>query len=257
MEAAIPRRRRLATRLYALALVFAVVLLAIRIGVLVTNRALRDASLLAENSQGVAAAAGATERLTVDLETGLRGWQLTGDDALLEPTRRALAQLPVSVRHLQGLVRANPLQAARARRLGNQIASYAQAYIAPAIARGAVLTRAERRAATAEGKRRLDAIRDGFAVLTASEARRAASRARDARKSSDRAQLTGIVGLAVVLVLLGAGVLYLSRSVIAPVVGVARAAARIAAGDLRSHPPPGPTRHHDPHQQQHSISALT
>ena len=109
MGSAIPRMRRLDTRFYAAALVFAIALIAIRVGIVIANRDLRDASVLAEHSQQVLAASDAVQRLTVDLETGLRGWQLTNDRQFLEPTQQAQRELPGA---------AGRAGAARARRPG-------------------------------------------------------------------------------------------------------------------------------------------
>jgi anti-anti-sigma regulatory factor/CHASE3 domain sensor protein len=233
MGSAIPRTRRLATRFYAAAAVFAVVLVVIRVGIVVSNNQLRDASELSEHSQQVLAAANATQRLTLDLETGLRGWQLTGDRSFLEPTTRALTELPARLRELRSLVRDDPAQAARVRDLTSQIGEYTGEYLRSALDLDpASLSAAERQATATEGKRRIDEIRRRFDQIVLSESRLASVRSRDARASSDRADALGIAALVLVLLMLVAAVVYLARAVVAPVGDAAGAAARIARGDL-------------------------
>jgi anti-anti-sigma regulatory factor/CHASE3 domain sensor protein len=235
MGSAIPRMRRLNTRFYAAALVFAVVLIVIRVAIVVSNNQLRDASLRSEHSQQVLATADAAQRLTLDLETGLRGWQLTDDRAFLEPTNQALDALPARLRQLQSLVADNAAQSARVRELRREIDEYTRSYLRPALeVDPSALTEAERRATTAEGKARLDSIRDRFDAILQSESRLAIARSQDARDSSDRAGLIGVVGLVVLLVMLVAAVVYLARTVVDPVADTARAASRIAGGDLQA-----------------------
>jgi CHASE3 domain sensor protein/anti-anti-sigma regulatory factor len=240
MGSAIPRMRRLDTRFYAAALVFAIVLVAIRIGIVVTNNQLRDASELSEHSQRVLAASDAVQRRTLDLETGLRGWQLTDDRAFLAPTQQALRELPARLDELERLVRDDPVQAARVRALAGQIDSYVEDYVRPALAMDpSLLTPADRRATTDEGKRRLDSVRTGFDAIRRTESRLAVIRAQDARESSSRAETIGIVALVALLVLLAVAVVYLARVVVAPVGRTAQAASRIAGGDLTARVQPG------------------
>jgi CHASE3 domain sensor protein/anti-anti-sigma regulatory factor len=242
MGSAIPRMRRLDTRFYAAALVFAIALIVIRLGIVVTNRDLRDASELAEHSQQVLAAADAVQRLTVDLETGLRGWQLTGDRQFLEPTQEARRELPARLDELARLVRDDPQQAARVRSLTSGIDSYVENYIGPALTMDpAQLTLAERRATTAEGKSRLDSVRSDFDAIRSTESRLATARSQDARESSERAETLGVAALVVLLLMLVAAVVYLARAVVAPVARTAQAATRIAGGDLTARVPPGGT----------------
>ncbi|HEX3277876.1 MAG TPA: CHASE3 domain-containing protein [Thermoleophilaceae bacterium] len=240
MGSAIPRLRRLDTRFYAAALVFAIALVAIRIGIVVTNRDLRDASELAEHSQQVLAASDAVQRLTVDLETGLRGWQLTNDRQFLAPTQQALRQLPGRLDDLERLVRDNPVQAARVRSLAAGVDSYIEDYVRPALTMDpSQLSLADRRATTEEGKSRLDSVRDDFDSIRRTESQLAVQRSQDARDSSARAETIGIVALVALLLLLAAAVVYLARAVVAPVGRTAQAARRIAGGDLTARVKPG------------------
>ena len=242
MGSAIPRMRRLDTRFYAAALVFAIALVAIRIGIVVTNRELRDASELSEHSHQVLAASDAVQRLTVDLETGLRGWQLTDDRQFLTPTQQALRQLPGRLDELERLARDDPVQAARVRALRDQVDSYVSGYVRPALGMDpTTLSLADRRATAQEGKSRLDSVREGFDAIRRSESRLAATRSADARDSSARAETIGVVALVVLLAMLLVAVVYLARAVVAPVGRTAQAATRIAGGDFTARVEPGGT----------------
>jgi len=53
------------------------------------------------------------EKLIIDQETGLRGYQLTGDSAMLEPYRAAASRIPMQFTVAHGLVSDNPGQMGR------------------------------------------------------------------------------------------------------------------------------------------------
>src|SRR3954471_19365842 len=74
----------------------------------------RDAADLSRASAETLADAGALERLAVDLETGVRGYILTGQRGVLTPYLPARAQLPVAGARLA----AQPLTPLQARRVG-------------------------------------------------------------------------------------------------------------------------------------------
>src|SRR4051794_31703795 len=100
--------------LVALLLVLLVVLQA-AVGQL--RSSLRDAG----RSDQVIAEAAATQRLAIDLETGLRGYLLTGDQGFLDPTRRAQRRIAAQGRELERLVRSDRGQSRRAARLEQRL----------------------------------------------------------------------------------------------------------------------------------------
>ena len=57
------------------------------------------------------------ERLVVDLETGLRGYIITGQEEFLQPSQAAEASFAQQATTLQQLVADNPAQLARAQRI--------------------------------------------------------------------------------------------------------------------------------------------
>ncbi len=69
-----------------------------------------DATASEQRSVEIIAASHETEKLIVDSETGLRGYQLTGNLSFLEPYQWAESSLPSRWEHLRELVRSNPEQ---------------------------------------------------------------------------------------------------------------------------------------------------
>ena len=137
---------------------------------LVAVEDLRTSQRRTEHSQEVLATANQLERLVVDLETGQRGFVITGDTQFLDPWYAARAALPGQSRTLEQLVADDPDQRSRARRITQEAASYLSDYSEPLLdtARRDPAS-ARTLAATEEGKRRVDAMRAQFDELTATE----------------------------------------------------------------------------------------
>ena len=85
-----------------------------------------------EHSDRVISNTNEAVRLTVDLETGMRGFLITGDEHFLDPYAVAKPQILAQIQSLQGLVSDNPQQVDRLKRieaLQNEWASYAQSMV--------------------------------------------------------------------------------------------------------------------------------
>ena len=80
------------------------------------------------------------ERRVIDLETGLRGYLLTGQDGFLRPYTEARDAIPGRLDALTAITR-DPAQRERARRLRGLIESYRRTYAAPLRATGLAMTR--------------------------------------------------------------------------------------------------------------------
>jgi signal transduction histidine kinase len=127
----------------------------------------------------------------------------------------------------------DPRQNARARGIVRAVESYVRDYSIPLV-RGARRGDPAARgfAATAAGKRRVDAIRAHFDRFVAGERRLATERQHDSDANARRAVVTAGAGLvgSIILILLFAG--YLTRAIVLPVRRGARMAGRLARGDL-------------------------
>jgi CHASE3 domain sensor protein len=119
---------------------------------------LRTLERRARAAEEVLVVANRLERLVVDLETGQRGFVITGQDRFLQPWREAQVALPAQASNLEELVADNPEQQARAQRIAQAITSYVREYSIPLVTRARKDPGAARSvAATDEGGRRTDA----------------------------------------------------------------------------------------------------
>ena len=193
---------------------------------------LRRATQRSTGSHEVLGVASTLERLVIDLETGSRGYILTGDERFLAPWEFARTAVPRQSSELERLA-AGTVQHARAQRIAQAVASYVRDYSIPlvdAVRRRETTGRSL--ATTADGKRRLDRVRDEFDRFVAAETGLSRTRQDGADEAARRAAIAVTAGIAssVLLVLLYAGSIV--RSIVRPVVGLAAMAGRLAGGDL-------------------------
>jgi signal transduction histidine kinase len=193
---------------------------------------LRKTTERSTTSQQVLGTANTLERLVIDLETGSRGYIITGDERFLAPWEIARKTVPDQSSELQRLAAATA-QRERAQRNARAVGSYLRDYSVPLI--DAVRrheTTGRSLATTAEGKRRLDLLRAEFDRFTAAESGLSITRQDRADAAAHRAAIAVTAGLAasILLVLLYAGDIV--RSIVRPVVGLAAMAGRLAGGDL-------------------------
>ena len=197
----------------------------------------RSSERLARRSEEVLSTANLLERLVVDMETGQRGFFLTGQESYLQPWRAAQAGFPAVSRRLEQLA-AVPEQQQRARWINQAVTSYLQDYSVPLVDAARRDPAAGRSAAaTSQGTQRVDAIRAEFNQLVATERRLSAARQERSDAATRRAIVAAAGGLAgsVLLILLFAD--YLSRAIVRPVHRAAVMAGRLAAGDLGTRMP--------------------
>src|SRR5919199_2305525 len=223
-------------------LIAASVLLAVIVGggfavVLLAVGDLRDAGRRTDRSQNVLIAANELERLLLDLETGQRGFMLTGQARFLEPWRTARADFPRRAAALVRLVAGNPAAERSAARIARSERAYITQYSVPlveAARRGDPSARSV--AATAVGKRRVDAMRVEFDRLLRVERRASAAAYAGAGGAARRASAAAAVGLAGSIALIALYAAYLRRGIVRPV--------RRAAGG--GWPPPSPAEPRPP-----------
>ena len=192
----------------------------------------------ARRSEEVLVVANRLERLVVDLETGQRGYLLTGADRFLEPWQAARTAFPAQAQTLERLVAGSPRQLARAQQIRRDGISYLENYSIPLIEAArhdrASATTAE---ATEEGKRRVDDMRAAFDQFVAAEDALAAAREAQADDAATRATLAAAGGLTGSIVLVAVFTIYLAHGIVRPVRRAASMAGRLAAGDLAARLP--------------------
>jgi signal transduction histidine kinase len=193
----------------------------------------RDASRQEARAKDVGRAAVGLEAVVLDLESGLRGYVISGNRRLLGPWRQTRAALPGRVADLEHLVSADPAQLERVRELATEIEAYQRDYALPLIAiAGQDPAAARAPIASAEGETRIESIRRRFTRLLALEDARAAASTASANSRSQRAHALGIGGLAFSAALVLVLGFYLAQSIGRPLRAMAAAAAELAAGKL-------------------------
>jgi signal transduction histidine kinase len=220
---------------------FAVLLLAIRDQ--------RSSAQLARHSQEVLAAANRVERLLVDIETGTRGYLLTGEDGFLQPAHAGeggfaqasselvdLAKVPEQNEAPGRLTAIHVSGTARAIKIKGE--AYIRDYSRPLVAAAERGDPAARSVEVAQlGKVMFDDIRSDFNTLAQAEQRVAAERDDRAHENANQATIAAIAGLGGTVVLVGFFATYLSRAIVRPVRQASVMAHRLESGDLSTRMP--------------------
>jgi signal transduction histidine kinase len=218
---------------------------------------LRSSAAAASRSQQVLIAANTLERQLLDIETGARGFVITGEQRFLGPWQAARSAFPGQAAALERMAAAaSPEQGARVRQITRAAEFYINNYSVPLVATAAHnLAAARSVAATEQGERLGDGLRNQFTRLMTAErqilsARQA--RAISAARRATAAATVGVVGSIALILLSGA---FLTRSVIRPVRRAAMMARQVAAGDLTARiPESGPA---EVGTLEHALNAMT
>ena len=231
MTESVPQRlaRGLTAPTFAAIAVVLVLVLSTFAALVVSVERFHDEADSIQRSERILAQSSAAERDVVDVETGLRGYLLTGEERFLEPFHHGRLHYDRHFVTIAGLVR-DPGQIRRVPELHRAAAAYVNGYAIPLRTQGANLSPDALADAMADGKRRLDTLRRDFDDFNRVGTRLAAERGERAASGGSLAVLiaaAGAVGSALLLLLLG---LYLHRAVLRPVHRVALAARRVAAG---------------------------
>jgi signal transduction histidine kinase len=201
---------------------------------------LRQRSLEARHSQQVIATANGLQTLVIDFETGLRGFVITNQDRFLDPWRRARSRFPTEAASLIRLTADDPPQQAEAESIKAAVEAYLRNYSLPLIEFMRRNPQAARQvAASGGGAKQVDEIRQRFSRFLAREEARGEDRNARARRTARNAVVVGGIALGAALLFLFGLAGYLERAIARPLRLVARAAQRVAAGDLRVRLPLG------------------
>ncbi|QYG07625.1 response regulator [Janthinobacterium sp. PAMC25594] len=159
--------RRILARNVTLPLVIGVITALLSVGLIAY---LLSALRSVEHSERVIGNANEVMKLSVDLETGMRGYLLTGDETFLAPYKSGKAKIAVEMTTLLDLVSDSPIQTDRLRRiraLQNQWMEYAEGVIAQRRNNQEFLARVRQ----GEGKLEFDEIRREFLAFLSMEQR--------------------------------------------------------------------------------------
>jgi signal transduction histidine kinase len=192
----------------------------------------KNAANYAQRAEQAVAASSRLERLVVDMESGVRGYLLTGANRFLDPYRKALVLAPTASGTLVETATTARTQG-MATDIQRHIDSYVNSYLRPLIALSHKSPkRAQSVVETGEGKDRVDALRGMFSSFDRAEQRLADQHRAAASSSSASARTITIAALALVALLCLAMGLYLQFRILRPVGELAWSAKRVATGDL-------------------------
>ncbi|MDQ1921771.1 methyl-accepting chemotaxis protein [Massilia pseudoviolaceinigra] len=182
---------------------------------------------------------GALEQL-INIETGQRGFLLTGNPASLEPYNGGKADFLKRVARATSLTADNPRQQERLQRLQREQEAWMAAAIDPTIALRKGAADGDMAAVVAavregKGKKGMDAMRGLIAEIVAAEEVLLAQRAKDA-KALDSLTVTTLVGGGVLAaVMAGIIAVWLARNITVPLRRAVSFAQQVAQGDLTAH----------------------
>src|SRR3954452_18581337 len=236
-------RTPLTTRVLLLSAVAAVLVGTVMVVLIVAVTGQRDAARSAFRSQEALAAGNQLEKSLLSIENGVRGYVASRRERFLDPANEALSSYPGEVTRLSSLVDDDPGQQTRATQIGGEIDDYVKLWARPLIgvARRQA-AQARRIVITNQGRLRLGRLPRGFNRLFARERAVINAREERAEQGSSRAIGVGAGGLALVILVALGVTLYLARAAVRPVVTVAAATRRLAAGELEARVP---ARRHD------------
>jgi two-component system sensor histidine kinase/response regulator len=133
-------------------------------------------------------------RLVVDLETGVRGRLLTGNDQYLQPYTAAQKAIP-GVEDQLGALLVDDDQRVRFDDLQARVEHYRRGYAATAAGLPIGQDKADLTARMTRGKIELDALRARFDTFRTAELALSTKQGEDADRAADRATIIGIIGL--------------------------------------------------------------
>jgi len=178
------------------------------------------------------------QQVVNQLESSLRAYVLTGNPRFRNSWQKARGQLEPSLASVNGLLRDNPRELAKAEQLSALVRQYVEEYGQPLIGIYAISPKAARSpVATREGVSEIDTIRNRLDRVLASEGALASSDTNASRSAATQAVRIGITTLGAAAALLALYALLIVRGIAVPVRSVADAASGVASGNLSTRLP--------------------
>lgn len=168
-----------------------------------------------------------------DVETGQRGYIISGEESYLAPYNNAVSAVEVHRQHLAELVNDNPREASRVQALTPLIAEKLGAINDGIEARRrADFATAQQVIVTGKGRKTMDDIRGVLRAMEESEQQLLAERAEQATAAARNATSTIFVGTGLAILLSALVGFLIARNVSVPLRSLTTAAERITVGDL-------------------------
>ena len=167
----------------------------------------------------------------IDMETGMRGYVVTGEEEFLEPYVAGLDNLDAAFDAGRTLTLDNPAQTERWDALAPQLDDIrAESERIIDLRRNTSFDAAQEAVMSGEGKRIMDAIRADIDALSAEEDGLLITRAEETSDSVSSTEQLLLTGLAVAVLAVMAIAFTLNRSIAGPVRGISKRAMVIASG---------------------------
>jgi len=218
-----------------------VVILAVLLGAAYTNFSrLAQANGWNNHTHEVMAEAHSTLESLLNMETGERGYALTGDDASLAPLKSGQADFNAHVEQARKLTSDNPAQQDRLQKLQQAQQAWFSQAVEPVLALrrkandGASIDPVLAFEREGHGRQGMDAMRSMLKDISGAEAGLLVQRAADAASLQSLTANTLIFGGLLTIALAAALAWILSRSIVLPLEYAVRIARTVAAGDLTS-----------------------
>ena len=213
--------------------ILAAIVIGVFVALILAISALQAATKQEKRSKEVTESALMLEKLVLDVDTGIRGYVITGGERRFlgeKPYKDAQRELPQKLTDFRKLASGEPLQERQAKELVFAIQYYRGDYAKNVVNFENI--EAIKFAQETEAKDLLDDIRLRFTRFLADERRLADKRERSADAKSRHAIELGVAGFAGTAALMLLFGFYLARSIARPVREAAEGASRFASGEL-------------------------
>jgi signal transduction histidine kinase len=175
----------------------------------------REYNQLVNHTHRVIEATAEISSLTVEAESGSRGFMITRDPSYLDRYAPAVAVLPERISRLQAMVADNPEQAARARALAEAVRERLETLrLATAIVRSNQMEAAHALARTGRGRTQMIAIRDLVEQMRSAERTLLAERTKGASDFNRVTVAVNLASLALIALVAIASVVVIRRYVV-------------------------------------------
>jgi signal transduction histidine kinase len=188
------------------------------------------------DSQQEQAVAREIRNLLVDMESGQRGFIITGDETFLEPWEASRVALPGKLALLRQ-VSEDPGQQSRAAQLERDALAYVNKYAVPLVDAARRGDPTVRNRVASDGFTPMRALRQEVDTYSSTEGSLIVAEVAKAERNYRRATLIAVIGLGASVLVTVVSAAYVAQGVVRPVRRTAQMAQRLAGGDLTARVP--------------------
>lgn len=239
---------KLSTRIFTGFFIFSLIFTSVTIINFQLSEDVLQNSQWVTRSQTVVRASSALQRHIVDMETGMRGFLLTGNEVLLEPYRAAKNQIPALFHQLETLVKDSPVQKRQVQQIKNTHARWVSTFAEALIVQkrnqnrendqlknsGLLNLKNADNAVNSKGEQMMESMREMFRGLNAIENQVSESRQTHLRNSINNTRILSSV-ITFLTILIGlAWTFYIARLISHRIGSMVSLAERISSGEYKT-----------------------